>query len=173
MNRNLRAAMGISCAVVAGIAVLASVGNPEPTVPPAAVKSGSCVADQEEMRAVPERIVDGWAANDADAVAAVFTTGTDFVIGDGTFLRGREELRRYLADGFAGFLKDTRVTAPVQSVRCLSSTVGVVHTLGGILLPGETEVPPERQGIQVFIVTKHGGEWLVNVYQNTRIKTSA
>lgn len=172
MNRELLTAMGISGVLVTGIAVLASVGGNQPTVAPAAVKSGSCMADRDEMRAVPERIVQGWAANDADAVAAVFTTDTDFVIGDGTFLRGREELRRYMAAGFDGFLKDTRVTAPVESVRCLSSTVGVVHTLGGILMPGETEVPPERQGVQVFVVTKHGGEWLVDVYQNTRISTS-
>jgi len=116
--------------------------------------------------------VAGWAANDADAVAAVFTTDTDFVIGDGTFLRGRDELRQYMADAFDVFLQDSRVTAPVESVRCLSPAVGVVHTLGGILMPGETEVPPERQGVQVFVVTKHGGEWLVNVYQNTRISTS-
>jgi len=172
MNRQLLTAMGISCAVVAGVAVLASAGGSRPAVAPAAVKAGSCLADQDEIRAVPERIVAGWAANDADAVAAVFTTDTDFVIGDGTFLRGREELRQYMADAFDGFLKDTRVTAPVESVRCLSPGVGVVHTLGGIPLPGETEVPPERQGVQAFVVTKHGGEWLVDVYQNTRIATS-
>lgn len=76
-----------------------------------------------------------------------------------------------MAGAFDG-VKGIRVTAPVESVRCLSPTVGVVHTLGGILMPGETEVPPERQGVQVFVVTKHGGEWLVDVYQNTRISTS-
>ncbi|MGH4015543.1 MAG: SgcJ/EcaC family oxidoreductase [Pseudonocardiaceae bacterium] len=169
MNRHLLAAMGIGAAVAAGVSVLASVGSSQVAAVPAAAWPGSCAAEQDAIRAVPRRIVTGWAANDADAVAAVFTTDTDFVIGDGTFLRGREELRQYMADVFDGFLKESRVTAPVESVRCLSPTAGVVHTLGGILLPGETEVPPERQGVQVFVVTKHGGEWLVDVYQNTRI----
>lgn len=166
MKRRLLSAMGIS------VALMASVGCSWPTGAPAAEQSGSCAAEQAEIRAVPDRIIAGWAANDADAVAAVFTADTDFVIGDGTFLRGRDEVRQYMAGAFDVFLKDSRVTAPVESVRCLSPTVGVVHTLGGILLPGETEVPPERQGVQAFVVTEHGGEWLVNVYQNTRISTS-
>lgn len=169
MNRQLLLAVGIGAAAVFGIAVLTGVGSSQAATVHTAEKSGSCMAEQDAIRAVPARIEAGWAANDADAVAAVFTPDTDFVIGDGTFLRGREELRQYMADAFDGFLKDLHVTAPVESVRCVSRSVGVVHTLGGILMPGETEVPPERQGVQVFVVTKHGGEWLVDVYQNTRI----
>lgn len=142
-------------------------GNSDSAGP--AEQRGSCARERAAIHAVPERIVRAWARNDANAVAAVFTRDTDFVVGDGTFLRSRAELRRYLAAGFDGFLSGARVTAPVASVRCLSRDVGVVHTLGGILLPGEQEVPPERQGIQVFVVTKHGGQWLVDVYQNTRI----
>ncbi len=167
MNRRILMAMGLGAAVVFGIAVLTGVGRAAAVA--GAERPGSCMAEQDAIRAVPARIEAGWAANDADAVAAVFTTDTDFVIGDGTFLRGREELRQYMADAFDGFLQDSHVTAPVESVRCVSHSVGVVHTLGGILLPGETEVPPERQGVQAFVITKHGGEWLVDVYQNTRI----
>lgn len=37
-----------------------------------------------------------------------------------------------MADAFSGLLKDTHVTAPVDSIRCLSATVGVGHTVGGI-----------------------------------------
>lgn len=165
MNRHLLLAVGIGAAAVTGIAVLTSVGSSQA----AAERPGSCMAEQDAIRAVPARIEAAWAANDADAVAAVFTEDTDFVIGDGTFLKGREELRQYMADAFDTVLEGSHVTAPVESARCVSRSVGVVHTLGGILMPGETEVPPERQGVQVFVVTKHGGEWLVDVYQNTRI----
>ncbi len=168
MNRYQSLAIGSAAAVI-GLAVLASVGSSHAATVPAAERPGFCAAEQDAIRAVPARIEAGWAANDADAVAAVFTTDTDFVVGDGTFLKGREEVRQYMADAFDGFLQDSRVTAPVASLRCLNLTVGVVHTLGGILMPGETEVPPERQGVQVFVVTKYGGEWLVDVYQNTRI----
>ena len=59
--------------------------------------------------------------------------------------------------GFAGPLKGTRVTAHVFTVRFLKRDVAVLHTRGGILFPGETEVPPERLGIQVWVVTKQAG----------------
>jgi uncharacterized protein (TIGR02246 family) len=72
--------------------------------------------------------------------------------------------------GYAGPMKGTRVTATVIRVRCLNSTVGVVHTTGGILMPDETAVPPERRGIQTWVVTRHGARWLVSAYQNTRIR---
>lgn len=171
MNRQLLAVAGVG-ALVTSLAVLASEGFSQAAEATAAPRTGACMAEQEQIRAVPERVVTAWAANDAEAMAAVFAADTDFVIGDGTFLRGRDELRQYMAEGFDGFLQDTRVTAPVESVRCLSPRVGVVHTLGGILLPGESQVPPERQGVQVFVVTKHGADWLVDVYQNTRIDSA-
>ena len=176
MTRNQLPATG-GAAALAGLAVLVGVGGSQATAGDShgagpGKERGSCARDQAAIRDVPQRIEQGWARGDADAVAAVFTEDTDFVVGDGTFLRDRDELRRYMAAGFDGFLNGTRVTAPVDSVRCLSRDVGVVHTLGGILLPGEQEVPPERQGVQVFVVTEQGGEWLVDVYQNTRISPS-
>jgi hypothetical protein len=38
-------------------------------------------------------------------------------------------------------------------------------------MPGETEVPPERRGIQVWVAIKHGEDWLATAYQNTRISS--
>lgn len=174
MGRSVRTWLGVAAAagmLATGAVVAAGAGSAtaEAGVAEAAV-AGPCFREQAQIRSVPSRIERAWADNDADGVAAVFTEDTDFVIGEGTFLRGREELRQYMADAYAGPLAGTRVTAPVQSVRCLSSSVAAVHTLGGILMPGETEVPPERQGVQAFIVTRHGADWLVDVYQNTRIK---
>ena len=72
---------------------------------------------------------------------------------------------------YDGFLKGSQVTAEPENVRCVSEEVAVLHTLGGILMPGETEVPPERRGIQVWVATKHGEDWLATTYQNTRISS--
>lgn len=124
---------------------------------------------QAAVRAVVQRTLDAWARNDASGVAAVFARDTEFVVGDGTYLNGRSELRAYMQPAFAGPLKGTRTTATVVSVRFLKRDVAVMHTRGGILFPGETEVPPERRGVQVWVVTEHRGAWLVSAYQNTRI----
>jgi uncharacterized protein (TIGR02246 family) len=74
-----------------------------------------------------------------------------------------------MTTGFAGPLRGARATAAVKRARLLSPTVGVVHTTGGILLPGETTVPAERLGIQTWVVAKHGRRRLISAYQNTRI----
>jgi uncharacterized protein (TIGR02246 family) len=122
-----------------------------------------------EVSAVPQRVVAAWARNDPEAFADVFTRDAEFVVGDGTYLNGRPEIHQYMVDAFAGGLRGTRVTASVFNVRFLTSGVAVLHTHGGILFPGEVEVPPERRGIQVWMVIKQHGEWTVTAYQNTRI----
>ena len=94
----------------------------------------------------------------------------ELIVGEGTRLVGRAAILAYMRRGYVGPMRRTRVTATVVRVRCLASTVGVVHTKGGILLPGETTVPAERRGIQTWVVTRHGGRWLVSAYQNTRIR---
>jgi uncharacterized protein (TIGR02246 family) len=119
---------------------------------------------------VPQRVVAAWARNDALAFASVWAPGGDLVVGEGTRLVGRAAITAYMRRGYAGPMKGTRVTATVIRVRCLNSTVGVVHTTGGILMPDETAVPPERRGIQTWVVTRHGARWLVSAYQNTRIR---
>lgn len=45
----------------------------------------------------------------------------------------------------------------------------MVITQGGLLLPGETVVPPERVGRQTWVIVKQGREWAVTAYQNSRI----
>ncbi len=121
------------------------------------------------VRDVPQRVVAAWAENDAEAFAAVWSTDGDLVVGDGTRLVGRPAIAAYMRTGFAGPLKGARATATVKRARLLSPSVAVVQTTGGILMPGETKVPPERLGIQTWVVTKHGSRWLISAYQNTRI----
>lgn len=159
---------------VAGLVVASSVAlsatSADGTTPPAA---GTPPTSLEAVRAVPQRVVAAWAHNDAEAFAAVWTRHGDLIVGDGTHLVGRDAIKAYMTTAFAGPLKGARATAAVKRARLLSSTVGVVQTTGGILMPGETEVPAERLGIQTWVVTKHGPRWLISAYQNTRISQPA
>jgi uncharacterized protein (TIGR02246 family) len=125
--------------------------------------------ERAALRAVLHRQLKAWDRNDPDAFAALFTRRTQFVIGDGTLLRSRAELRAYMREGFEHFLKGARAEAPIIGIRFLAPDVAVVHTRGGLLLPGDAEVPPERRGIQVNVMTKRQGAWRIAVYQNTRI----
>jgi uncharacterized protein (TIGR02246 family) len=129
----------------------------------------SCWADLDEIREVPLRIVDAWEANDAAAFASLWTPAGDLVVGGGQYLIGREQIESYMAKEVFGPVPGIRATAEVVEEECVTADVAVLHTAGGILLPGETKVPPERRGTQSWVIVRHGGEWLINAYQNTRV----
>jgi uncharacterized protein (TIGR02246 family) len=100
-------------------------------------------ADDVAVRRVPERTREAWSAFDADAFAAEFSPTTNVVI-IGTHHLGRDAVRAYISAAFNGSLRGTGWS----STRCTSSTsapdIALIVTEGGVLLPGENEVAPER-----------------------------
>lgn len=136
--------------------------------------------DDAAVRAVLDRITELWAdvtsgRASAEAIAALFTPDATFVVGDGTYLRGRAEIAAYYrrmiegVDTFGISIRGTTVVAEADAVRFLNDTVAILNGRGGILFPGETAVPPERRGIQTSVLSKVDGDWLVAAYQNTRV----
>jgi uncharacterized protein (TIGR02246 family) len=134
----------------------------------------SCTAHGAEnelpIRTLVERIVVGWNQGSGEAVAAVYADNGTLVAGDGTVKRGREAIARYHEQQFGTSLKDTQLAVRVTSVRFLSKTIALMHSEGGILSPGETELAPGRRGIQSFVVIKTNGAWRVALFQNTRVR---
>jgi uncharacterized protein (TIGR02246 family) len=163
----------VSLAVVSGAMTLALAGlamlfaatgaqTPSPQTTPSA-------ADEEAVRAVPRMVVDAWARGDGAGVAAAFTDDVDFIAGDGRLVQGRDAIVPYFQEQFDGWLAGSRSVAEVVNVRFVRDDVAVVHTLGGIMFPGETEVQPDWVGIQTWVVVKDEGEWRATAYQNSRV----
>ncbi|MGH2615766.1 MAG: SgcJ/EcaC family oxidoreductase [Thermomicrobiales bacterium] len=132
-------------------------------------EAASSAADEAAVRAVPQLVVDAWARGDGAAVAAAFTDDVDFIAGDGRLVQGRDALVPYFQDQFDGWLAGSRSVAEVVHVRFLRDDVAVVHTLGGIMFPGETEIQPDWVGIQTWVVVEENGEWRAAAYQNSRV----
>jgi uncharacterized protein (TIGR02246 family) len=126
-------------------------------------------ADEAAVRAVPAMVVEAWARGDGEGVAAAFTEDVDFIAGDGRLVQGREAVVPYFQEQFDGWLAGSRSVADVINVRFLREDLAVVHTLGGIMFPGETEIQPDWVGIQTWVVVKEGGEWRATAYQNSRV----
>jgi uncharacterized protein (TIGR02246 family) len=121
-----------------------------------------------EARAVRDVLaatVAAWAANDADAFADLYSPDATVVVQGGVFLRGREELRDFMAAGFAGPRKGTRSVDEQESVRVFGDTA-VVVSRSGVLMPGEQAVPPERLRRATWTLARHDGWWLVEAYHN-------
>ena len=118
------------------------------------------------VRRVLDGIYTAWRANDADAFAAFYTPDASAVL-PGTYNRNREEIRRYMATGFAGRLKGSAVISEPKSIRYLGDRAAVVIDESGVLMAGEETVPSSRLVRATWLLEKHDGRWLVAAYHNS------
>ncbi|MFJ7905546.1 MULTISPECIES: SgcJ/EcaC family oxidoreductase [unclassified Kitasatospora] len=123
--------------------------------------------DAAALRAVPERIVAAWAAQDADGFAEVFTEDATLILPGDVFLTSRQQIRAFMTQAFAGPFKGTRVTGEPVSVRPLAEDVAVLVTRGGVLAPGDAEVTAERAIRATWVLARQGADWRIASYQNT------
>jgi uncharacterized protein (TIGR02246 family) len=128
--------------------------------------------DVAAVRNVPQRIVDAWAANDAEAFAGVFTEDARLILPGDIFLKGREAIQSFMAAGYSGPYKGTRVYGDPVDMRQISDDVVLLVTRGGVLAPGETEVAPERTIRATWVIVKQGEDWLISAYQNTPVSAN-
>ncbi|MFC8370535.1 MULTISPECIES: SgcJ/EcaC family oxidoreductase [unclassified Streptomyces] len=122
--------------------------------------------DKAAVASIPQRIVEAWAAYDADAFAEVFTPDGTLIL-PGVYEKGRDAIRNFAAAAFAGPYQGTRVTGTPIDIRFANEGAGVLITRGGILAPGETEPAPERAVHASWVVVKRDGRWFLGAYQNS------
>lgn len=131
--------------------------------------SAPAAEQQAAVAKAPERIVAAWAANDADAFAAACAEDATMLLPGDVCLKGREEIRAFMADAYAGPYKGTRVTGRPVSLRFLCADVGVVITEGGVLMPGDEEVSAAEAIRATWVLRRHGDEWLISAYHNSKV----
>lgn len=118
------------------------------------------------MAGVADRVVRAWAEQSADAFAEVFTEDGTMVLPASGYRSGREEIREFMAAAFLGPFRHSRVTGKPLGLRMITPDVGVMVTAGGVMLAGETEVPPEREIRATWVVVRNGGGWQLAAYHN-------
>jgi uncharacterized protein (TIGR02246 family) len=50
----------------------------------------------------------------------------------------------------------------------VASDVAVMHTVGGTVMAGQTDLDPERNSVQTLVAIKRNGKWSLAAFQNTR-----
>jgi uncharacterized protein (TIGR02246 family) len=123
----------------------------------------------DEIQVVPSRIVAAWAAKDAEAFAAAFTEDGSMILPGGIYLTGRQPIRDYMAQAFAGPYQGTQVTGNPMGYKPLADDVVLLLTEGGVLPEGATEVPADNAIRASWLLKRVDGEWLLTAYQNTPI----
>ena len=127
---------------------------------------GPSAGDQAAVAAIPQRIVAAWADNDPDAFAGVFAKDGTMIL-PGVFVKGRDAIRSFMAEAYAGPYKGTRVTGQPIDVRFFGPDHGALITQGGVLAPGETEVSDTRAIRASWLVVRNPDGWRLAAYQNS------
>jgi uncharacterized protein (TIGR02246 family) len=121
--------------------------------------------EQAEIAAVPARMVASWAAHDADAFADLFTEDGTLIL-PGVYKKGRDEIRAFMAAGYAGPYQGTRVTGTPLDIKPLAAGAVALLTTGGVIAAGATELSDEAAIRASWILVKRDGRWRLAVYQN-------
>lgn len=108
---------------------------------------------EKAVLTVPMRIQEGWERNDADYFADTFAENGSLLMKDDQLI-SREEIRAYMAAGFAAEFHGAKVRGWPLSVKFLDDTTALVISQGGIVLDGETETAPERQVRVAWVIVR-------------------
>jgi len=125
--------------------------------------------DDAAIRQLEARQAAAWNAHDAAAYAALFTEQGDVVNVLGWWWQGRGTIQSQLADAFAWVFRDSTLAVTDVQSRYLDAQTAVVHvrwTLDGAKAPPGAPAPP-RTGIQLQVLRKLDGQWMIESFQNT------
>jgi uncharacterized protein (TIGR02246 family) len=113
-----------------------------------------------ELLAIFDAMSSAWDAGDAAVFADFYTDGAT-VVGPGIHLKGRAHIRQSMAGAFGGPLKGSKRPHQLQSARLLDTDNAIVVTRSDTVLPGETQVPPEREHLVTWVLARRRGRWMV------------
>lgn len=121
------------------------------------------------VRELFAEVLAAWARGDGRAYGDLFTEEAEYIGFDGSRTSGRAAIAESHQRLFDTWLRGTRLTGRIESLRHLAPGVVLVLATGGTVFPGESEPRPSRDSIQTLVAVLQTGEWRFAAFQNTRI----
>jgi uncharacterized protein (TIGR02246 family) len=84
----------------------------------------------------------------------------------GVYVKGRDKIREYMADGYANQYKGTTVGGSPLDIKPLGTDAVALLTVGGVMAPGETNYSDKEAIRASWILVKSEGLWRLAVYHN-------
>ena len=135
---------------------------------PTAAFSQNHGQDEAEIRTVEKQQEEAWNHHDAKAYANLFTEDGEVVNVVGWWWKGKAEIEKKLTDAYAFVFRESALTISDVQVKFLTPEIAVAHvkwTMVGARTP--KGIPEPQQGIQIQILQKQAGKWLIASFQNT------
>jgi uncharacterized protein (TIGR02246 family) len=119
--------------------------------------------DETEVRALYRQLLSGWNRRSAGAIAELFVENGVAIGFDGSELEGQKEiaLQTFDDDSAGAFV------AKVRDVQFLNPEVAILRAVAGMVLPGQSDLAPDKNLFQTLVAAKSDDHWRVAVFQNT------
>jgi len=126
--------------------------------------------DEAAIRQLENAQQESWNRHDIKAYAALFAEDGDVVNVFGWRWRSRDELQAKLTRAHASVFAKSALNVGAIDIQFLSPDIAVAHVewqLIGTLKPDGTMAKVPDTGIQMQVLKKQGGKWLIAAFQNT------
>lgn len=121
---------------------------------------------EADVRALYQRLLDAWNAQDANAYAMLFGQKGHVVGFDGSVVNGRAAIGEHLRLIFADHVTAAYVGI-VREVRFLGGDTALLRAVVGMVPPGAEDINPAANAIQSLVATRANGHWHVELFHNT------
>ncbi len=128
-------------------------------------------ADEKALHDLIQVSKDGWNQGDGQAYAASFTEDADYILWNGTYLKGRQAIAAAHQQLFETRLQGSRLEGFIKHIRFLSDDIALVHLHSSPQIPGQEVPAPEQYSIQTLVGTRQANGWRFTSFQNTLIQS--
>jgi uncharacterized protein (TIGR02246 family) len=122
--------------------------------------------DERAVRALYQRLLDGWNARDGAAYAAPFSEEATVVGFDGSEMVGRAAIGATLSAIFADHPTPEYI-AIVRSVAFPVPDTAILRADSGLLPRGATDLNPALYARHALVAVRRDGAWAIAHFQNT------
>ena len=131
-----------------------------------AVAQNDRTADEGAIRENVKQMESGWNTKSAALFAKPFADDADYVVINGSQIKGRVQIEQAHQQIFDTIFKDTTVALAVKQVRFLRPDVAVVH-VGGHRQGPTKELT--QDAVITMVMTKEKQGWRIAAFQNTAV----
>lgn len=125
----------------------------------------SHTADEAAMREAVKQLEAGWNTKSGAVFAKPFAEDADYVVINGSYIKGRAAIGSGHQRIFDTIYKDTNLTLNVKQIRFLRGDVAVVHVEGRRTGPGKETY----DAMLTLTMTKEKQGWVIAAFQNTAV----
>lgn len=120
--------------------------------------------DDALLRENVRQLEAGWNAKSGAAFAKPFAEDADYVVINGTQIKGREAIAQGHQRIFDTVYRDSTLALSVKQVRMLRADVAVVHVNAHLKSGAQ-----EADAVITLVMTKESGAWKIAAFQNTSV----